>query len=42
MDEMQVAKTGDPGLAVWVAIELSKANWLLAVYHPLTSQVSPI
>ena len=40
-NELQVVKTGDAGPAVWVAIELSKANELLAVCRSLTTQVPP-
>jgi transposase len=40
MEQMQVANTGCAGAVVLVAIELSKANWLLAVHDPATSKVS--
>jgi transposase len=40
MEQMQVADTGCIGAVVLVAIELSKANWLVAVHDPATGKVS--
>jgi len=40
MEQVQVTCGGDAEAAVLVAIELSKANWLLAVYDPTTGKVS--
>jgi transposase len=40
MEQLQGTSAGDLGAAVLVAIELSKANWLLAVHDPATGKVS--
>ncbi|MBK8211462.1 MAG: IS110 family transposase [Rhodospirillales bacterium] len=40
MEQVQVTSAGGAEAAVLVAIELSKANWLLAVYDPSTGKVS--
>ena len=37
---MEQVRTADADAAVLVAVELSKASWLLAVYDPTTDKVS--